>query len=77
MIDKISNAPPKHVIAPTNNILDKPEGDKKKIKSDQSIEQKLTKNVIENGKLILEQYDRHGRLVLKTPPGYLRPSETS
>ena len=56
---------------PYDIIIGRNEKDKKKIKSDQSIEQKTTKNVIENGKLILEQYDRHGILILKTPPGYL------
>jgi hypothetical protein len=71
MIDAISNAPPKHAIAPTNNIFDKPSGNTKAIKPDQRVEGTTTKTVIENGKMILEEYDRHGRLIRKTPPGYL------
>jgi hypothetical protein len=34
-----------------------------------------TKNVIEEGKVIVEEYDRHGRLIRKTPPGYLPPGQ--
>ena len=48
MIDEISNAPPKHAIAPTNNIFDKPSGNTKTIRSDQRVEGTTTKNVIEN-----------------------------
>jgi hypothetical protein len=44
-------------------------------KSDQKVERTTTKNVIENGTLIVEQYDRHGKLIRKTPPGYLPPDE--
>ena len=30
-----------------------------------------TRNSIENGKLVVEKYDEDGKLVKKTPPGYL------
>jgi hypothetical protein len=75
MIDEINNASPKQVIAPTNNVFDKPGENAKTGKSDQKVRQTTTKNVIENGKLIVEQYDRHGKLIRKTPPGYLPPGE--
>jgi hypothetical protein len=75
MIDEINNASPKQVIAPTNNVFDKPGESAKTGKSDQKVDQTKTKNVIENGKLIVEQYDRHGKLIRKTPPGYLPPGE--
>jgi hypothetical protein len=42
---------------------------------DQKGGETTTKTVIENGKLIMEQYDRHGKLIRKTPPGYLLPGE--
>ena len=29
------------------------------------------KNIIENGEIIVEKYDEEGRLIRKTPPGYL------
>ena len=75
MIDEIKNVSPQRVITPTNNVFDKPGENTKTGKSDQKAEQTTTKNVFENGKLIVEQYDRHGKLIRKTPPGYLPPGE--
>ena len=75
MIDEISNVLPKQVVAPTNNVFDKNMGNAASAKYDQKAEVTTTKNVIENGKLIVEQYDRHGKLIRKTPPGYLPPGE--
>jgi hypothetical protein len=75
MIGEISNVPQQRVIAPTNNVFDKPGENNKAGKSDQKVEQTTTKNVIENGTLIVEQYDRHGELIRKTPPGFLPPGE--
>jgi len=72
MIDEISNVSPQQVITPPNNtVFDKNTENEKSEKSDQKFEGKTTKNVIENGILIVEQYDRHGKLIRKTPPGYL------
>ena len=75
MIDEIRNVSPQRVITPTNNVFDKPGENAKTGKSDQKVEQTTTKNVIENGTLIVEQYDRHGKLIRKTPPGFLPPGE--
>ncbi len=36
-----------------------------------------TRNNFEEGQLIVEQYDEDGKLVKKTPPGYLPPGETA
>lgn len=78
MIDEISNVSPQQVITPANNtVFDKKSENDQPGKSDQRAEQTTTKNVIENGTVIVEQYDRHGRLIRKTPPGYLPPGETS
>jgi len=76
MIDEIGNVLSKQVIAPINMIFDKNSENAKSGNSDQSVEEKTTKTVIENGTLILEQYDRHGNLIRKTPPGYLQPGES-
>jgi hypothetical protein len=75
MIGEITNVSQQQVIAPTNNVFDKPGENAKSGKSDQKVERTTTKNVIENGTLIVEQYDRHGNLIRKTPPGYLPPGE--
>ena len=75
MIDEIRNVSQQQVITPTNNVFDKPGENTKAGKSDQRVEGTTTKNVIENGTLIVEQYDRHGELIRKTPPGYLPPGE--
>jgi len=32
-----------------------------------------SRNILEEGKLLVEKYDGHGRLVSVTPPGYLPP----
>ena len=65
MIDEISNVSPQRVITPTNNVFDKPGENAKTGKSDQKVEKTTTRNVIENGTLIVEQYDRHGKLIRK------------
>lgn len=75
MIDEIGNDLPKQTVAPTTKVFDKNSENAKLGNSDQSVEEKSTKTVIENGTLILEQYDRHGKLIRKTPPGYLKPGE--
>ena len=75
MIDEIGNVLPKELIAPINKVFDKNSENEKSGKSDQRVEQTTTKNVIENGKLIVEQYDSHGKLIRKTPPGFLPPGE--
>jgi len=75
MIDEIRNVSPQRVITPPNNVFDNPIENNKTGRSDQKVEGTTTKNVIENGKLIVEQYDRHGKLIRKTPPGYLPPGE--
>ena len=36
-----------------------------------------TRNSIEDGQLVVEQYDEDGNLVKKTPPGYLPFGETA
>ena len=54
MIDEISNVSPQRVITPPNNVFDKPDENAKSGKPDQRVEEKTTKNVIENGTLILE-----------------------
>ena len=77
MINEIGNDLPKQMVTPTNRLFDKNSENAKFDNSDQSVEEKTTKTVIENGTLILEQYDRHGNLVRKTPPGYLKPGEKS
>jgi len=76
MIDAIRNVSPQRVITPPiNAVFDKNSENAKSGKSDQRVEETTTKTVIENGTLILEQYDRHGNLIRKTPPGYLPPGE--
>jgi hypothetical protein len=74
MIGEISNVSQQQVITPTNDVFDKPGTNTKAGKSDQKVEETTTRNVIENGTLIVEQYDRHGKLIRKTPPGFLPPS---
>lgn len=36
-----------------------------------------TRNSLEDGQLIVEQYDEDGKLIKKTPPGYLPFGETA
>jgi len=76
MISANGNIPTERVITinPVNRVIDRDPKDSKQEKVDQTLGV-TTKNVIENGKIIVEQYDRHGRLVCKTPPGYLPPGE--
>ena len=75
MIDEIGNVLPKQIITPINKIFDKNSENAKSGKPDQRVEEKTTKTVIENDTLIIEQYDIHGNLIRKTPPGYLPPGE--
>ena len=77
MIDEIGNDFPQQMLAPANRLFDKNSENAKLDNSGQSAEEKTTKTVIENDTLILEQYDRHGKLIRKTPPGYLKPGEKS
>ena len=74
-MESISRTNPRQAIEPSNNVYGKLTETIKVGNIDQKIEQKTTKTVIENGKLIVEQYDRRGRLIRKTPPGYLPPGE--
>jgi hypothetical protein len=37
----------------------------------QSQDMTSTKNVIKNGKIILEKYDEYGKLIQRIPPGYV------
>ena len=74
MIDTISSVPPTQEVSPIHKIIDEKFDNTNQNKSDQIF--KITsKTVIENGKVILEKYDRHGRLIRKTPPGYLLPGQ--
>ena len=75
MIDEIDNVLPKQVITPTDKVFYKNSENAKSGNSDQRVEEKTTKTVIENSTVIVEQYDRHGKLIRKTPPGYLPPNE--
>ena len=75
MIDEISNTTPKQAIATVYNVIGKFGKNTTTRTLDQSVEHKTNKNVIENGNLVVEQYDRHGKLIRKTPPGYLPPGE--
>ena len=52
--------------------------DSQKSKMDlQSRDNMKTRNSLVDGQLIVEQYDEDGKLVKKTPPGYLRFGETA
>ena len=53
VIDEIGNDLTKQMVAPTNRVFDKNSENAKLAKSDQSVEEKTTKTVIENGTLIL------------------------
>jgi len=37
----------------------------------QSKDNTTTKNVFEEGKLLVERYDKNGKLIRITPPGYI------
>ena len=74
-MEAISITNPRQAVESSNNVYGKPTETIKVGNIDQKIEQKTTKTVIEKGNLIIEQYDRHGRLIRKTPPGYLPPGE--
>ena len=52
--------------------------DSQKPEMDMQFKDKMqTRNSLENGQLVVEQYDADGKLVKKTPPGYLPPGETA
>ena len=72
MFDAISSLSPIQEITSTNKISNENFDNRTPNRSDQQFKT-TSKTVIENGKVILEQYDRHGRLIRKTPPGYLPP----
>jgi len=74
MIDAISSPSTIQDISATNKIIDDKLDSRTLHNPDQQFET-TSKTVIENGKVILEQYDRHGRLIRKTPPGYLPPGQ--
>lgn len=76
MISATGNISTERVINlnPVDRVVGRYAKDSKQKKVDQTL-QTTTKNVIENGKVIVEQYDKHGRLICKTPPGYLPPGE--
>ena len=76
MGDTISSVSPIYVIAPIDRIIDNNYDGANSRKSDRQSKTTI-KNVIEDGKVIVEQYDRHGRLIRKTPPGYLPPGQKS
>jgi hypothetical protein len=38
-------------------------------------EETIRKNTFENGDIIVEEYDKNGEIVRKTPPGYVLGSE--
>ena len=40
-------------------------------------EEMQTRNNLDDGKLVVEQYDDAGRLVKVTPPGYILPGQTA
>ena len=51
------------------------EGEKAKL-GDSGDEHTHNRNRLEDGKIIVEKYDESGRLVKRTPPGYLPLGET-
>lgn len=74
MFDAISSPSPIQEISPTNKISNENFDNRTPNRADQKFKT-TSKKVIENGKVILEQYDRHDRLIRKTPPGYLPPGQ--
>ena len=63
MINEIGNVLPKQLIEQIIKVFDKNSENGKSGYSGQRVEEKTTKTVIENGTLIMEQYDRHGKLM--------------
>ena len=52
--------------------VEKSDGDQKSEMNLQYFEEDTTtKNNLENGKIVVEKYDEDGKLLRKTPPGYL------
>jgi hypothetical protein len=51
--------------------------DGQKAKMNTSDEQMKSRNSLENGQLVIEKYDANGKLVSKTPPGFLPFGETA
>lgn len=51
-------------------------GDSRKPKADSQGEKTLTsRNRLEDGKIVIEKYDKTGKLVKLNPPGFLPPGE--
>ena len=58
--------------------VEKSEGDQKSEMNLQYFEEDTTtKNNLENGRIVVEKYDEDGKLLRKTPPGYLPFGETA
>ena len=58
--------------------IEKSEGDRKSEMNLKYFEENTTtKNNVENGKIVVEKYDEDGKLLRKTPPGYLPFGETA
>ena len=60
----------------TEQIKEKRPVEKAKESSNSELNQRddghtTAKNIIEDGKIIVEKYDKDGRLIRKIPPGYL------
>ena len=53
------------------------DGQKTEMSSEQSNERITSRNSFEDGKIVVESYDEDGKLVKKTPPGYLPLGETA
>jgi len=58
--------------------VEKSDGDQKSEMNLQYFEEDTTtKNNLENGRIVVEKYDADGKLLRKTPPGYLPFGETA
>ncbi len=58
--------------------VEKSEGDQKSEMNLKYFEENTTtKNNVENGRIVVEKYDEDGKLLRKTPPGYLPFGETA
>jgi hypothetical protein len=53
------------------------DGQKAEISRERSGENMKTRNSLEDGKIVVEKYDEDGKLVKKTPPGFLPFGETA
>ena len=57
--------------------IEKSDDGQKSEMNSQSEENTKSRNSLEDGKLIIEHYDEDGKLVKKTPPGYLPLGEVA